>query len=122
MKMFNPYEYVDPRFDMSKIKIIYIPTDYGTLPKATTAFASLQAKLPPEEVAVRDEEWQHACAKEPLEDEPVVSVRFVDMENGNLKVAPAQYRDWKTMAKKGFFLHVLAFGSELPRRSCPAVP
>ena len=103
MRIFNPYEHVDPNFDMSKIKIIYTPTDPAQLPRATTAFASLQANLPPEETTVRDEEWQRACAKEPLEDEPIVSVRFVDMKNGDLKVAPAQYRDWKTMAKKGFY-------------------
>ena len=103
MKIFNPYEHVDPAFDAGKIKIIYTPTDYSVLPKATVAFASLQGNLPPEEVAARDTEWERACAKEPLQDEPIVSVRFIDMENGDLKVAPAQYKDWKTMAKKGFF-------------------
>ena len=103
MRLFNPYEHVNPNFDMSAIKIIYTPTDTSQLPKATVAFASLQAALPPEETAVRDEEWNRACAKEPLTNEPIVSLRFVDTATGDLKVAPAQYKDWKTMSKKSFY-------------------
>lgn len=103
MKIFNPYEHIDPNFDMSKIKIIYMPTDYAQLPKTTVNFASLQANLPPEEVQARDAEWNKACAKESLQDEQMVSARFVDMKNGDIKAAPAQYKDWKTMAKKGFY-------------------
>jgi len=104
MTIYNPYENIDPRFDMSKIKIIYAPLDGGAyLPRAKQVFKSLQANLPPEEVAARDEEWAKANAKEPLQNEQMVSVRFVDTANGDLKVAPAEYRDWKTMAKKGFY-------------------
>lgn len=104
MTIYNPYENIDPRFDMSKIKIIYAPLDGGAyLPRAKQVFKSLQANLPPEEVVARDAEWAKANAKEPLQNEQMVSVRFVDTANGDLKVAPAEYRDWKTMAKKGFY-------------------
>jgi hypothetical protein len=107
MKIFNPYEHLDGHFNPAKIKIIYTPTDYAVMPKATVAFASLQAHLPPEEITMRETEWEKAIAKEPLENEPLVSVRFVDMETGNLKVAPAQYKDWKTMAKKVFIMRLV---------------
>lgn len=103
MKIFNPYEHLDGHFNPAKIKIIYTPTDDAVMPKASVAFASLQAHLPPEEITMRETEWEKAIAKEPLENEPLVSVRFVDMETGDLKVAPAQYKDWKTMAKKSFY-------------------
>ena len=63
----------------------------------------MKKKFEKEAMFLENEKWEKAIAKEPLENEPLVSVRFVDMETGDLKVAPAQYKDWKTMAKKSFY-------------------
>lgn len=103
MTLLNPYQYIDTDFDMRKIKILHIPTDYTQMPKVTVSFKSLQDNLPPQEFEARAFEWQTACQKEPLENEPLVSVRFINLESGDLNVAPTQYKDWKTMAKKGFY-------------------
>lgn len=103
MTLYNPYEQIDPKFDSSRIKIIYTPTSELYLPKVSLNFSSLQSALPPEEITVRDEAWKKACAKEPLEDEAMISARFIDRNNGDIKGAPARYKDWKTMAKQSFY-------------------
>ena len=102
MRLLNPYTYVNPTFDMSDIRIIYAP-DKAVMPKAGIFMASMQANLPPEETKAIEAEWAKALAKEPLENEDIVSVRFINMETGDLRVAPADYKSWKTTAKKGFY-------------------
>ena len=102
MRLLNPYTYINPTFDMSDIKIIYAPNGV-VMPKAGIFMRSMQAQLPPEETAAMEAEWAKALAKEPLENEDTVSVRFINLETGDLKVAPSDYKSWKTTAKKGFY-------------------
>jgi len=102
MRLLNPYTYINPTFDMSDIKIIYTP-GVPVMPKASIFMGSTQKRLPPEETAAVEAEWAKALAKEPLVNEDTVSVRFIDLETGDLKVAPSDYKSWKTMAKKGFY-------------------
>lgn len=103
MTLLNPFQYLEADFDMHKIKIVHTPADYTQMPKVTVSFKSLQNNLPPQEFDTRAFEWQTACQKEPLENEALVSVRFINLENGDLNVAPTCYKDWKTMAKKEFY-------------------
>ena len=102
MRLLNPYTYLNPTFDMSDIRIIYAP-ERAVMPKASVFMRSVQAQLPPEETHAIEAEWAKALAKEPLQNEDTVSVRFINLETGDLKVAPSDYKSWKTTAKKGFY-------------------
>ena len=78
MRLLNPYTYINPTFDMSDIKIIYVP-NIPVMPKASIFMKSIQAQLPPEETAAMEAEWAKALAKEPLTNEDTVSVRFINL-------------------------------------------
>ena len=104
MYLIKPYSYLNSKFDKGDIRIIHMPSEnQKDLPFAIVSAANLSATLPPEETQVIADAWMNELKKEALQNEGIVSVRFIEAKKGILRVAPADYRTWKTTAKKGFY-------------------
>ena len=107
-QLLNPYRYLKPDFNMSEIKVIDLPDDTTHYPQAYVSVAQLSYQMPPEETDAVEKAWHKALAKEPLADEPILSVRFFNRAERSFILAPDQYKVWKTAAKKDFYAQ---FGS-----------
>ena len=102
MNKLNPFSYFNPDFKMDDIKIVYIPSDTKKIIPSIKEY-ECHYDVSNEVQTYIEQTWTAECTKKTLENEPLVSVRFIDMENGQLEVTPVEYKTWKTTAKKDFY-------------------
>lgn len=102
MNKLNPFSYFNPDFKMDDIKIVYMPSNKNLTVPSIQEY-ECHYNLSNEVQAYIDKTWMSECAKKTLQNEELVSVRFIDIENGQLEVTPAEYKTWKTTAKKDFY-------------------
>ena len=105
MTKLNLYTYFNKDFPMDDIKIVYMPqqTVPASEPTVTECSFHYYDSVSPEVTRYIDQKWAAENAKKPLQNEPIVSVRFVNLENGELETAPMDYKAWKTTGKKEFY-------------------
>ena len=94
MTKLNPYTYFNKDFSMDDIKIVYMPhqTVPASEPTVTECSFHYDDSVSPEVTRYIDQKWAAENAKKTLQNEPIVSVRFVNLENGELETAPRDYK------------------------------
>ena len=108
MQKIIPFHYFDGNFSMSDIKIIYIPQAGQVTPKLTYT-TDYSTEESPEVKAYVDAKWREENEKElaktgkTLQNESLVSVSFLNADNGDLDVKAEEYKSWKTKAKKDYY-------------------
>ncbi len=100
MSKLNPLSYFNPDFDMNDIKIVYIPPKNKHFPVIHESLYKLH--IPTEAQKFIDESWVQECAKKMRPNEILANVRFINIENGDLEIAPEEYKIWKITAQKEF--------------------
>lgn len=101
MRPINPYSLLNPTFDIHDIHIIHLPNTGTIHPKVTLSMATTD--LPAEEKQAIESAWDKVTEKEPLSNEDIVSVRFMDLTTGEVKGALSDYKTWKTTAQQSFY-------------------
>lgn len=103
MTKLNPFTYFNADFPMDDIKIVYMPQQAIREPAVTECAFHYYESVSPDVARYIDRKWADENAKKPLQNEPIVSVRFVNLETGDLETAPMDYKAWKTTGKKDFY-------------------
>lgn len=99
----NPFSYFNDNFEMDDIKIIYWPHTLDEMPRIHESSYDYYASISADVSNYIEKDWAAQCAKKPLENEPLVSVKGIHLEDGTLHVVPVDYKAWKTTGKKDFY-------------------
>ena len=104
-----PFHYFNPDFLIEDIKIVYLPQPGQTQPEIKEYSYNYYDEVSSDVKEYIEKTWNEENLKEiekkgtSLKNEPLVSVQFINIDNGDLDVTPIDYKAWKTTGKKRFY-------------------